>query len=75
MVASTFAGGEATKRPPISFPIRTRSDSLQGNREGKRGYVDAIPLNSFEEFGFYYAMIEVGTPPQFLDVQLDTGST
>ncbi|KAK9790119.1 hypothetical protein WJX73_003557 [Symbiochloris irregularis] len=64
----------------LSLPLRYREGSLAGNRVSDRDRSllasASLPLQgSVRENGYFYATIELGTPPHPFDVIVDTGST
>jgi hypothetical protein len=40
----------------------------------KRGTSQTVAMSSLDEDNLYYSTIQIGTPAQSIDVQLDTGS-
>jgi len=55
--------------------LRQRYGLQFGGGHQKRGTSETIALSSLDQDNLYYATIQMGTPPQSIDVQLDTGSS
>ncbi|CAO3700120.1 unnamed protein product [Rhizopus stolonifer] len=68
LASSTVSALFIPQASPIKIPFYTK-----GSKLAKRGGIDT-PLTSFTDGAYYYAEVQIGTPPQKFDLVLDTGS-
>lgn len=54
--------------------LRQRFGIPDEKKEQKRAKSTTVPMGNLREDVMYYTTIQIGTPPQYMDVQLDTAS-
>jgi hypothetical protein len=78
LTVSTVSSASSSSSSPLIMPLRARKTTLltrRGAGAGVSGLGTIHLTGNLTYWGEYFTSVGLGTPPQFLNLQVDTGST